>query len=248
MKNEKIKCQGVVLKTTDYKENANLITILTNDGIKNLIIRGTKKLSSKMRSLTNIFNIIEIVQTDNGGLNTITEGSVIKNYAGFYDDVLKISYAEAIIEKILVLNSSITNYETLYQFVIKIFDLLLTSKEPELVVLVFETKLLYLVGIAPNFKECVNCHKKEANRLILSEGGVVCDECIQKNRYAMVLNENETMALKIIYLIKIERIEQDFYDTIRPFYQKLNFFIDLYYSNFLDFTSKTKKIINQISN
>lgn len=248
MKNEKIKCQGVVLKTTDYKENANLITILTNKGIKNLIIRGTKKLSSKMRGLTNVFNIIEVVQTDNDGLNTITEGSVIKSYVGFYDEILKISYAEVMIEKILVLNSSITNYETLYQFVIQIFDLLLASREPELVVLLFETKLLYLLGIAPNFKECVNCHKMLANRLVLSEGGVVCDECIQKNHYTFVLNENETTALKIIYLIKIERIKDDFYDTIRPFYQKLNLFMDLYYNNFLDFTSKVKKVINQINN
>lgn len=247
MKNEKIKCQGVVLKTTDYKESGSLITLLTIDGIKNLIVRGTKKTTSKMRSLTNAFNLIEVVQTDNGGLNTIVEGSVIKHYTEFYDDIIKISYAEVIVEKILILNTSITNYATLYQFVLDTLDLLAKNNSPELVVLVFETKLLYLLGIAPNFKECICCHKTKKGRLILSEGSIVCDECISNYKHSTSLDEYETELLKFIYLIKMNKINQEFFEIISPFYQKLNFFIDLYYNNFLDFVSKTKKIINQIT-
>lgn len=247
MKNAKIKTRGIVLKTSDYKENGNIITILTSKGLENLIVRGSKKPSSKMRSLVQLFNEIEIVQTDYEGLNTITEGVVTKSFSEFYDNILNMSYASIILEKILILNTSISDYEILYNFLIESFNLLSKTKYPEIITLIFEVKLLYLLGLAPNFKKCGLCGKPGNGHFVLSEGGIICDSCINTSKYLISLSTEETEIFKLLYLIKMDKINQSFYETVKNHYQKINYFIDQYYNYFLDFSSKTKKIINQIT-
>ena len=37
------KLEGIVIKKSDYKENASLITVLTKEGKHSLIVRGAKK-------------------------------------------------------------------------------------------------------------------------------------------------------------------------------------------------------------
>ena len=48
---QSIKTEGIVLKTTDYKEQAVLAYILTKDGLKNYIIKGAKKINGGTRLL-----------------------------------------------------------------------------------------------------------------------------------------------------------------------------------------------------
>lgn len=247
MKNETTKIQGIVLKKRDYKESGNIITVLTMNGLETLIIKGTKKPSSKLRGLTNIFSIIDYVRTSNDGLNTLIEGTVLKSYYNFYDDIDKMSYAQVIIEKILVLNNSITNYKTLYLFVEDIFDLFTKFNDVRIITLIFEIKLLYLLGIAPNFKKCTKCTNEKNGLFVLDEGGIICNECLNYFKYSFILNQVETDAFKLVYLIKIDKINDDFFNTIKPFYQRLNLAVDYYYNYFLDFNSNTKKIIKQLT-
>ncbi len=247
MKKEAVKNQGIVLKKTDYKETGNIITLITNEGIETLIVKGTKKTSSKLRSLTNIFSLIEYVRTSNDGLNTLIEGTVVQSYSKFYDDIKKMSYAQVIIEKILILNNSITDYRILYSFIIDIFNLLSSTNYPEIVTLVFEVKLLYLLGIAPNLKNCIKCQKAIDGIFVLNEGGIICHNCLRNYKYSFILSNEETEAFKILYLIKLSMINQSFYDIIKSVYQRLNLAVDYYYNYFLDFTSSAKKVIKQLT-
>lgn len=247
MKNETIKNKGIVLKKTDYKENANLITVLTADGLESLIVKGTKKSSSKLRSLTNIFSLIDYVRTQNDGINTLIEGTVLKSYSNFYDNIEKMSYAQVMIEKILILNHSITDFNTLYSFIIDIFDLMVKHPYAKIITLLFEIKFLYLLGLAPNVKHCIKCQKEKNGVLVLNEGGIICHECLRYYRYSFILNNEETEIFKLIYLIKLNIINQKFFDLIIPNYQRLNLAVDYYYNYFLDFTSNTKKIIKQLT-
>lgn len=247
MKKEAVKNQGIVLKKTDYKETGSIITLITNEGIETLIVKGTKKTSSKLRSLTNIFSWIDYVRTSNDGLNTLIEGTVVESYCSFYDDIEKMSYAQVIIEKILILSNSITDYQILYSFLIDIFNLLSSTNYPEIVTLVFEVKLLYLLGIAPNLKNCIKCQKAVDGVFVLNEGGIICRNCLRNYKYSFILNNEETDVFKLLYLIKLNMINQNFYDIVKSVYQRLNLAVDYYYNYFLDFTSSAKKVIKQLT-
>ena len=109
-----------------------------------------------------------------------------------------------------------------------------------------EIKLLYLLGIAPTLNGCNKCAKK-TNELFLSInlGGTCCKDCIKDCGYDLDLNE--TKIFKYLYLIKLENIDEKFLKLIDDTNIDLSHFIDRYYEKYMDFYSKTKKVIKKIS-
>lgn len=243
---EKIgKKTGIILKTQDYKENASLLTILTSTGLVTLILRGAKKTSSKNHLLNNIFNEISFNQTMDKSLNTLTEAVVINSHYNIYQDIIKLNYVYIIIEKILVLNSSITDFNTLYSFLSKILYLMDETKYPNVLTSLFELKLCYLLGIGPSINRCVVCNNKtELNYFSISLGGILCNEC--KNSHSLHYNNEISTIIKYLYLINIDLVNDDFLEKCVPFYGEIDLIINQYYENYLDFKSKSKLIISKL--
>lgn len=244
----KRKNQGVVLKNNDYKENGSIVTFLTEEGLVNLIVRGTRNPNSKTRKFTNAFSYIEFVQTDNRQLNTFTEGVVINSFSYLYDDYEKLNSATIITEKILTLINSVTEMAVLYNFYLDILKCLEKTTHPKILTLLFEAKLWYLLGIAPNFKKCSICHQPYYQAsFIIQIGGVVCSSCLVKQEYKYNLLDNDsTEALKCLYLIKLSEVSDEFLKIIEPYSEILEIIIDEYYSEYLGFSSKSKKIFKKI--
>lgn len=244
----KRKNRGVVLKNKDYKENACLVTLLTKEGIINLIVRGAKKANSKTRILTNQYSVIDFCQTDTNSLNTLTEGVVVDSNLPLYKDVLKLNYAQVIVEKILVLANSLSSFDILYDFFLQTIKLLGETSYPEIVVLLFEVKLWYLLGIAPNFQSCPRCGKKNIRgSFTISAGGIICSECLKKQNFVNNgLSLDASEVLKWLYLIKMNQINEKFLELIIPFYQILNQLVDEYYQEYLGYTSASKVVLSKL--
>lgn len=243
---EKIgKKTGIILKTKDYKENASLITILTNEGILTLILRGAKKTTSKNHLLNNVFSEISFNQTMDKSLNTLTEAVVVNSHYKIHQDIIKINYVYVIIEKILVLNSSITDFETLYSFFSKILNLMDNTKYPSLLTNLFELKLCYLLGIGPIVNKCVVCNKKtELNYFSINLGGILCNEC--KEKHLLHYKNEVSTILKFLYLINIDLVNDEFLEKCFLFKDDIDLIINQYYDNYLDFKSKSKLIISKL--
>ena len=76
---ELTKKKGIILTSKDYKENARLLTILTEDGLENAILRGANKINSKNKKFTIIPVEVEYVRTIST-LATFTEGYITNNF------------------------------------------------------------------------------------------------------------------------------------------------------------------------
>ena len=108
----KKKIKGIVIKTSDYKDNAQIIHLLTEKGLESFICRGAKKVESKMRHLTQEITYVELVVTSNKSLNTITEGEVLENYTAIKDNSDKLLVAMSMLETVNSFKNHIENYET----------------------------------------------------------------------------------------------------------------------------------------
>ena len=142
-----IKTEGIVLKTTDYKEQAVLAYILTKDGLKNYIIKGAKKISGGTRLLASVLTKLEFNATELEGLSTLTEGTILDNYLSIKQNMDKLFVAYPIIEKIITFTDQVTNKQIFYNFVCKIFDLLSKDTYEQAILAIFEAKLTFLLGI-----------------------------------------------------------------------------------------------------
>lgn len=233
--------EGVILKATDYKEQAELVYILTKDGIENFIIRGAKKISGGTRLLANPLTRISFSGTATEGLNTIIEGIIINSYINIKNNINKMMCVYPIIEKILVFASQVTDGELFYNFVLEILELLSGDLSEELILAIFEVKLTFLIGIAPEIRKCLKCGKPTENGVFsVDNGGCYCEKC--KQYISFQLDENETKVFKLLYLVKLRLVDQNLEKIVINDLKKILNVIDLYYQHYFDFTSKAKKI------
>lgn len=241
---ELTKKKGIILTSKDYKENARLLTILTEDGLENVILRGANKINSKNKKFTIVPIEADYVKTSSS-LSTLTEGYINNNFINIKINQAKNFSYLAIVEKVLTFTDSIDDKVQLYDFVNKILTILDHTKYPNIVLYLFEIKLLYLIGIAPTLNSCMICHNQSADcGFSLTLGGIVCNSCMIK--YPIDYDEKITKVFKYLYFVKLDRVDENFLELIDQTNLSLNEMIDLYYCKYIDFSSRAKKIIRSI--
>lgn len=239
--------EGIILKTTDYKDQAVIVSVLTPKGLENFIIKGAKKISGGTRLLANTLTKITFSCTESDGLNTIIEGSCKDNYIVIKSNIDKMLNAYAIMEKILTFASQVTNNDLFYHFVEEILSLLASDLSEDLVVALFDIKLTFLIGIGPELKQCVKCGKNIDNGVFsIYNGGCFCRNC--KSTESFDLDETQMKSLKLLYLIKLKMVDKKLESVVKNDLKKLLWVIDLYYQKHLDFTSKAKLVMKEMCN
>lgn len=239
-----IKNKGIVIKVQDYLENAVLATILTAKGKETLIIRGAKKVNSSTKRFAGVLTKLEFNHTETKGISTLTEALVLDNYTSIKDDLIKFNYAIVILEKLNFFSEQITDYETLYNFTSSILDVLKNTNYNNAVNLIFEIKLLYLLGVAPSFNKCPSCGGKALNgALDIRSGGFLCEKCHYLKEVS--LNINDSLLFKKIYITKINEINEDYLKEFND-HVNINKCINKYYEWHLDFKSRVKEILEKI--
>lgn len=236
--------QGVVLKATDFKENAEIIYLYTPSGRVNLIVRGSKKINSKTRPFTQPLTLISYRKTSNKELNTLIEGEVADVFLSIKSNIKKMAIAYPLLEKLYLFGDKTLDDQQLFNFSVHILNLLKTSAYPEVLLVIFEVKLLYLLGLAPRFANCPICNKRTHKGYFSIEvGGLICDDC-QMHGYN--LNQAQSDSLKQLYLIKYENIDEQFLKSHQENIELLQTTIDNYYLKYLDFKSQSKKVMTRL--
>lgn len=234
------KKQGIILKEVAYK-NSSILWILSDSGIDSYQIKGLNKGKGSRVCLLSIPSFVDFVYQDNKS-NFICEINIIDMYTDIKEDFDKISVMYLMIEKVLALSPSITDFKMLISFISGIFKKLSITSFPTSLRSLFEIKLLFLLGIGPVVKECAICNKT-VNKLYFSikNGGVVCSNCCNE----FDLDEEYTNVFKLIYLIKAESVNEEFLKIISNY--DFSNFLENYYASYLDFISKTNKVISTIN-
>lgn len=236
---QKQKIKGLILWKNDYKEDSLVISVFTKNGIQDFIVRAAKRISSKLRPFIQEMTYVELVTTKNMTLNTLTEGYVIENYTVIKEDTLKSLSGLAIIEFVKAFYESLTSQNETYEFILKMFDLLKITAYPKALLLTFETKFLYGVGVGPHFDTCVKCGSNNPSYLEVSEGGMVCNNCRTKKSY----NSTISKLFSLMYHIKMNNINDEFLQLIDQYYVDLYQIIKEYYYTYFDFISKNHEFM-----
>ncbi len=240
-----LKKKGLVLTSRDYKENARLLTILTENGLENTILRGANKINSKNKAFSITPVCIEYVATSSTTLPTLTEGNILQNYTNIKMDSTKSLIVTAIIEKCLTFIENIDEKTMFFNFITIIMGKMENTQYPKLLLNLFEIKLMYLLGIEPVINHCLICQKVSNSYVMsLAYGGTICKECQGKAQYE--LDASQTKLFQYLYLIKLDKVDDAFLGLVSQTGIHLDNWIDMYYQKYIDFRSKTKKIIKRM--
>jgi DNA repair protein RecO (recombination protein O) len=174
---------GFILKRMDYKESSKLMFLYTETGKKSVLVRGANRLSSPFLSITEVLSLVEI--TSHGkNLETVQELDVIASYDKIKQDLIKYTYCLHMFEILYQVSEAEYDHTKLFRFLSRLLPKI--DEEADFIpyCLMFESKLLFLLGLQPEFVQCVVCGSTRDTRFVISEGGMCCpDHCPAEKSY-----------------------------------------------------------------
>lgn len=177
------KTTGIFLKKIDKGEADQLFTVYTKDFGRVIVAgRGIRKIASKLRPGTEIFNVSGIEFIQGRTVKTLTDANPLEKFKLIRSDAQKTETAQKIVG---VMDSAIRGEERdddSWQLLLKTLLFLenAAAKDYDVIYHHFFWNLLAGLGYRPELYHCCSCRKKLAGSVLYFaplEGGVGCGDC-----------------------------------------------------------------------
>ncbi|WEK53042.1 MAG: DNA repair protein RecO [Candidatus Cohnella colombiensis] len=200
--------EGIVIRSTDYGEGNKIITLLTPDfGKQGIVVRGAKKLKSRYGALAQLFTYGEYSYYKNNSLGTLNSGEIIESYYQLREGLEKPAYAAYAAE---LTDRAINDDETaafLFHQLKACQAALTEDKDPQVVLRVYEMRVVSTAGYAPILDECVHCGKQEGDfRFSFVAGGALCHNCRHRDPGAIELMDGVWKLLRLFAHLDLRRL------------------------------------------
>ena len=205
-----IKTKGIKIGVANSEDNDKVLTVLTPDlGKISVFCKGAKKTKSALLNSTEYLAFSEIIiyksPNDNYSINS---AEVIEVFYKLRTDIEKLNYATTISKIIYdVTQENEPAVQILQLFLNTLYVLSETEKNMDLVLSIFEIRLLAIIGFLPNVARCTNCGSpmiEEMNDFYFSikEDGVKCEVCQRVDKGIIHLSKTAFSAL--IYILSCD--------------------------------------------
>lgn len=176
------KTRGVSLRKRDYSNTSQVVTFLTPDhGRLSVLAKGSKRPRSTFGGPFDVSALYEIVFISRRtGLHLLTESTLLDNFQSIRKRYRLMAAASTVVELALASSQPGQQSSKLFELVADALRGLKPGASPEMLLLAFEAKLLENLGLFPELKRCVVCGAppaKQATRLSIGDGGIVCVSC-----------------------------------------------------------------------
>ncbi|MBI5678634.1 MAG: DNA repair protein RecO [Planctomycetes bacterium] len=212
------KTEAIALRRTDYSDSSQIITFYTRDfGKIHTIAKGFKRASrrhsSKAVDLLTYYQIL-FIKKEHTQLHTLTEAILQENYPllrSNLDKYYKASYTAELVNEFTEENDPC---EQLFDIFLNTLTGISTDTDATIRLLVFEIKMLHILGYLPEWRHCVNCKKsiQHISKVLFNakEGGVLCKTCQVKYRNGITVSPGVSLIagrLADLNLQKLERVK-----------------------------------------
>ena len=191
--NEKV--FGIVIKQTDYRENAALLCVLSETyGKITLVAEGVRKLNSKTAGRVQpcMKSEFTIDYRPDRTMFRVKGVRLEEARASLRSDIVRSAAAMMLCEAADVLTYADVDPEVqkeAYHLLDESLSMLEEGKKPDLVIALFLSVMMDLNGIAPNVDSCVLCGKREAAAVSAEDGGFLCPACAAKRGVPVIPRE-----------------------------------------------------------
>ncbi len=210
------KTEAISLGRTDYSDSSQIITFYTRDyGKIHTIAKGFKRSSGRHSSraidLLTRYQIL-FIKKQHTQLHTLTEAVLQDNYQSLrnnLDRYYKAAYTAELVNEFTEENDPC---EPLFEAFLDTLAGISVDADTTLRLLVFEIKMLRIVGYLPEWKQCVNCKKSIQNvptvHFNAKEGGVLCRACQVKHKNSIVVPAGAALIAGRLAELNLQRLER----------------------------------------
>ncbi len=177
-----VKTEAIVLKSFDFRETSRIATFFTKEfGKVSGVLKGIRKDHRKFGSSVDRFSVNDIVyyRYRNSDLHLVSQCDLREFFFVVRQDLKKSMAASYILELVNVVMPTEEKNDNVYTLMVNFLDGLQNVADVNLLVHIFQIKILLYSGFKPHLDTCLKCKAevRETARFSLKEGGLVCMNC-----------------------------------------------------------------------
>ena len=187
---------GIILESQNFRENDRVLIFYSQElGKVEILVRGARKIKSKLNPFVSPFALLELVVAPGKSFYHLIGGEVKKYFKGVSGDYKKIIQATNLFRRISVLINLHRPDPKISVLLIRFLEKI-DKINPEKVQIIYYAcliKLLSLLGYRPEIKQCFDC-RKDAKLLgeniyfDFEKGGICCVKCRENRISATKIN------------------------------------------------------------
>ena len=240
------KCEGIVIRTTDYGETNKILTIYTREAGKiGGMARGAKKPSSRLSGISQLFTYGYFLMQTGRGLGTVQQGEMISSLRSIREDIFKTAYASYIVELLDKATEEKQPNPYLFELLYQSLNYIHEGLDMDIVANIFEMKMLAVLGLYPEMNRCSVCGSAEGEfSFSIRENGLLCHRCFDRDPYRLPMTQAAIKLLRLFYLFDINRLGKI---SVKPETKKeIRHAISLYYDEYSGLALKSKRFLDQL--
>lgn len=248
-----INVKGIIIKEYVIGEGDKYITLFTHE-IGKIQVRApkAKKYENGLASGTQLFVYGQFVLAGYKENYKLLSVDIINMFHNIREDLMRLSYATYVAEFLReVTSEGVTNEELLRLTLMTLHKLTLGKMPSRLVRRIFEMRAFKTIGLMPNLEQCIECGTDLVSdpiprySFVVSEGGLVCDHCLQSS-YFISLSYTTVYVIRYILYTPIEKLfsfklEEEVLEQL----EKVN---EAYSQYYLEKSFKSLEFIKSIEN
>ncbi|OIK16590.1 DNA repair protein RecO [Bacillus sp. MUM 116] len=240
------KCEGIIIRTTDYSETNKIVTIYTREwGKVGVMARGAKKPNSRLSSITQLFTHGYFLIQKGTGLGSLQQGELITSMRSIGEDIFLTAYASYIVELTDKCTEDQKPNPFHFELLFQTLNYLNEGYDPDVLMNIYEMKMLNVMGLNPTLNQCSVCGSTDGIfSFSMREGGIICHRCLGKDPYHIKISQATVKLLRLFYFFDLSRLGNI---SVKPETKaELKKVISTYYDEYSGIHLKTKKFLNSM--
>lgn len=203
---ERYRTKGIIIKKEDRGEADQFLTVYTKDfGKLEIVGKGIRKITSKLRSGADILYLSEIEFIQGRAYKTLTDAILLEKFKNLRKDLKRLALTYRISDVLDTLIKGQEPDEKNWQLIGEVFkkldNLQFKVYNIQLIYHYFIWNLFSLLGYKPELFNCAVCQKKLLpDELYFSsgEGGVICKKCFARMKKGLEIKPGVVKILRLI--------------------------------------------------
>lgn len=241
------KCEGIVIRTTNYSETNKIVTLFTREwGKVGVMARGAKKPNSRLAAVTQLFTYGYFLVQKGNGLGTLQQGEMIASMRAIKEDIFLTAYSSYIVDLADKSTEDKKPNPFLFELIYQSLNLINEGYDAEIIMNIFEMKMLNSLGLYPILDKCSVCGSADGHfSFSIREGGLICHRCLGKDPYHFKITPATVKLLRLFYFFDLSRLGNI---SVKPETKaELKKVISAYYDEYSGLNLKTKRFLNQMA-
>lgn len=209
------KTEGIVIRQADFSESSRVVTLFTRDyGKISAVAKGAKRLKSAFHAAIDLLTQSRVlfIRKMSASLDILTEADMISRFFPEGPQQLTALYCGYYVAELLAgLTEDYDPHPVLYDETVLMLNRLQQTEQPQQMMLHYELTILREIGQLPTFDACLVCDKPITGTgdaiFLISQGGVICQNCRQENYTQNQLQSSSIAALQTLSNSSIAEVD-----------------------------------------